>query len=67
MSRHHQNPQTMSRDATGWKLTRILGSVGAVIVMCGTVTLATLPAIDSAPAAGSAPGVTVIPAENNWG
>jgi hypothetical protein len=68
MSRHHQKPQTMGRDAAGWQLRRVLGSVGAVIVMCGNVTLfATVSAIDSAPAAGSAPGVTVTPAENNWG
>jgi hypothetical protein len=77
MSRHHHKPQTMSRDAAGWQLRRVLGSVCAVIVMCGTVTLfAAGPAIDSAHAAGSAPGVTVTPAplgvtvtpaENNWG
>lgn len=68
MSRHHQKPQTMSRDASGWQLRRVLGSVGAVIAMCGTVTLfTTVPAIDSAPAAGSAPGVTVTTGENNWG
>lgn len=67
MSRHHQKPRTMSRDAAGWKLRRILGSVGAVIVMCGTVTLATVPAIHSAPATGATPAATATPDENNWG
>lgn len=67
MSRHHQKPQTMSRDAAGWKLSHIIGSAGAAIVMCGTLTLAIVPAVYSAPAAASAAGVTVTPAENNWG
>jgi len=67
MSKHLQKPQTMSRDAAGWKLRRVVGSVAAVIVMGATVTLATVSVIDSAPAAGSAPVVTVTPGENNWG
>ena len=68
MSRYHQKPQTMSGDAAGRQLRRVLGSVGAVIVMCGTFTLtATVWANDSAHAAGSAPAVTGTPGENNWG
>ncbi len=68
MSRHHQKPRTMSRDASGWQLRRVLGSIGTVIVICGIATLfTTVPAIDSAPAAQSAQGVTVSPGENNWG
>jgi hypothetical protein len=58
----------MSGDAARWQLRRVLGSVGAMIIMCGTVNLfATVSATDSAHATGSALVATVDPGENNWG
>ena len=55
----------MSRHAGGWEFAHIIATVGAIIIMSGTVAG---PAIashaDSHPAASK---VTVTGTENNWG
>ena len=58
----------MSRHAAGWGLKYVIASIGATIIMGGTVTVpVVVSSVGSPPAAATVSGPAVSPCENNWG
>jgi hypothetical protein len=58
----------MSRHAALWRLKYAITSIGATIIIGGTVSVPlVVSAVGSPPAAGAVSGLTDSPLENNWG
>jgi hypothetical protein len=58
----------MSRHAAGWGLKYAITSIGAAIIIGGTVAVpVVISTVGSPPAAATASGLTFSPLENNWG
>jgi hypothetical protein len=58
----------MIRHSAGRGLKYAITSIGATIIICGTVTVPVIvSAVGSPPAAATVSGLTDSPFENNWG